>query len=80
MTTRMFHGVRMRVCKVTCDVFEILTRALIYRSLMKKWMKGGEDGVWEKLDKQTIADIVLCYGLHVSVCVSVCPYGGQVGS
>jgi len=32
-------------------------------SLMKKWMKAGEDGVWEKLDKKTIADIVLCYGL-----------------
>jgi len=32
-------------------------------SLMKKWMKGGEDGVWEALDKQTIADVVLCYGI-----------------
>lgn len=32
-------------------------------SLMKKWMAKGEEGVWEKLDKQTIADVVLCYGL-----------------
>jgi MFS family permease len=32
-------------------------------SLMKKWMKGGEAGVWEALDKKTIADIVLCYGI-----------------
>jgi len=32
-------------------------------SLMKKWMKGGEEGVWEALDKKTIADIVLCYGI-----------------
>ena len=22
-----------------------------------------QEGVWEKLDKQTIADIVLCYGI-----------------
>ena len=43
-------------------------------SLMKKWMKGGEDGVWEALDKQTIADVVLCYGIFIYMYIHMCVY------
>ena len=43
-------------------------------SLMKKWMKGGEDGVWKGLDKQTIADVVLCYGIFIYMCVYMVMY------
>ena len=41
-----------------------VARSAFVWSLMKKWMmKGGEDGLWEALDKKTIADVVLCYGV-----------------
>jgi hypothetical protein len=35
--------------------------------LFVKWMKAGQDGVWTKIDKNTISDIVLCYGIFKGV-------------